>query len=288
MNESNLKLLNRYIMICKNKGLTEESLKAIKVDLRTFFKYLKNKYVADATHIDIEDFFQYCLEVRKNGQYALARKHTIINMFYETMIKKDYLDMKNPLYKVDKIKIHETHREPLTEQEMDLIFEYLEAKEDIRGLALFALFYSSGCRLTEIWQLNRDSLDFTNRQFKVLGKGQKKRLCVFSQYTKDNISKYLETRSDNLEALFVSRESNRWSKKSIQDYIKNIAKRTEIKKNVHPHILRHSAGFRCRKAGVPIEDIQIFLGHSDPGVTAKIYARGNLAEIQSKFDKVYS
>lgn len=275
-------------MNCKSKGLTKESLKAIKIDLTVFLRFIKDTHVKDISHIDIEDFLQYCLDERRNGEYAMARKYTSINMFYETMIKKDYLDTKNPMSKIDKIKIHEKHREPLTEEEMELIFKYLENKQDIRGLALFSLFYSSGCRLSEIWQLNRNSLDFNNRQFKVLGKGQKERLCVFSQHAKDKILEYLETRKDNLEALFISRENHRLSKKSIQDFVKLAAKRAGITKNVHPHILRHSAGFRCRRAGIAIENIQLLLGHSDPGITAKIYARGNLAEIQNVFDKVYS
>ncbi|WP_099192242.1 tyrosine-type recombinase/integrase [Tepidibacter mesophilus] len=288
MNPANEKLLNRYKMLCKNKGLTTESIKAIHSDLTVLLRFLGDKNLNDVTNIDLEDFLQYCMEDRQNGQYAISRKFSTINMFFQTMIKKDYLNIKNPMDKIDKIKIHPRHRDPLTEKEMEQIFKYLEDENDIRGLALYSLFYSSGCRLTEIWQLNRNNLNFNNRQFKVIGKGQKERMCVFSEYAKQNILKYIESRKDNLEALFISRENNRLSKKSIQDSIKNIAKRAGITKNVHPHILRHSAGFRCRRAGVAIENIQLFLGHSDPGVTAQIYARGNLAEVQNIFDEVYS
>lgn len=287
MNPANIKILSRYKLICNNKGLTEESIKAIcKTDIPLFLKYIGDKHLEEVTNIDIEDFIDYCTTVRKNGSYALNRKFSSLNKFFETMIKKDYLYMKNPLEKIDKIKIRKKVRGHLTEEEINILVNYIEEKKDYRGAALIALFYSSGCRLTELFQQNRNSLNLEKRQFKVLGKGQKERICIFSEDAKEKILRYLKTREDDLIPLFISREKNRWSKKSIQDYVKNISRKAGLKKNVHPHIFRHSIAMHLLQKGYPLESIQLLLGHENISTT-QVYAHGNIQDIQSKIDTFY-
>lgn len=288
MNKDNEKLLKRYEMICKNKGLTKESLKAIiNNDLTLFLRYIKDKALGEVTHINIEDFLFHCREIRGNGDASIARKYTSINMFYNTLIRKDYLDCKNPVYKVDKIKVRKKLRGHLNEEEIKTILCFLEEKRDLRGLALFSLFYSSGCRLSEIHQLNRKSLDFERKQFKVKGKGQKERPCIFSDYAKRNILNYLNSRKDNFESLFISRQNNRWSKKAIQDYVKITAKRAGISKNTFPHLIRHSIATNLLKSGHALEHIQLLLGHESISTT-QTYAKQNLNEVQNKFESFYN
>lgn len=286
MNKYNLKLLDRYEMICKNKGHTQESLKAIiKVDIPLFLKFIGDKHLEEVTHVEVEDFLFYCMNVRKNGDHALARKRTNVNMFYKTMIMKDYITCKNPCDKVDNIKIRKKFRNHLSIEEYQQILDYIDSRNDLRGGALFSLFFSSGCRLSEVWQQNRDSLNFETRRFKVLGKGQKERPCVFSQDAKERILKYLDSRTDELKPLFISRQNNRWSKKSIQDYVKKTSKRVGIKKNVHPHILRHTRAMALLKMRVPLETIQRLLGHENISTT-QVYAHSNLEDLQEDIDEI--
>lgn len=240
INNNNKKLLDRYLMICKNKGLTPNSIKAFSIDLNLFLRFLGNKNLSEVTHIDVEDFMMYCQNERNNSDWALARKYTSLNSFFNTMIKKEYLDIRNPMDKVDKVKVRKKVREYLTVDEYKQVINYLEKQNDIRGLALFSLMYSSACRISEIYQLNRDSLDFNKRQFKVIGKGLKERICFFSEDAREKILNYLNSRNDNLEPLFISREKNRWSKRAIQNYVKNTVRRTGINKTITPHCLRHS------------------------------------------------
>ncbi len=89
INNNNKKLLDRYLMICKNKGLTPNSIKAFSIDLNLFLRFLGNKNLSEVTHIDVEDFMMYCQNERNNSDWALARKYTSLNSFFNTMIKKN-------------------------------------------------------------------------------------------------------------------------------------------------------------------------------------------------------
>src|SRR5690554_6237018 len=92
-------------MIMRNKGATEESIKAMcKIDVSLFLRFIKDKKLSDVTNRDVEDFLFYCQDERKNQPQATNRKYISLNVFFKQLIRKDYLDMKNPLDKVDKAK----------------------------------------------------------------------------------------------------------------------------------------------------------------------------------------
>ncbi len=288
-NKENLQLLKRYEMIMRNRGITEESIKAMcKIDIPLFLRYIKDVDLNKITNMDVEDFLFYCQDERKNQPQSSNRKYASLNSFFKQLIRKDLLDMKNPLDKIDKAKERVKLREPLTCDDVHKIFSYIDEINDLRSGAIFSLFLGSGVRLSELWQLNRDSLDFEKKQFSVLGKGQKMRRCIFDTNAKERILKYLESRTDDSNALFYSRNHNRLSKKAIQELINKICVQCGISIKVFPHRLRHTAGHVARENGVKIEDIQVFLGHGDPGVTASIYARGDVTKIQNQFMDMYN
>lgn len=282
MNEENERLLKRYLMICQNRGLTRKTIDGFSVDMKVFLRWLGDKNIKEVTHDDCDNFLFYCQETRNNGDQALARKFTTLNSFFKTMIKKDYLD-KNPMDKLDKVKIRKKQRGHLTDNEMQQVFDYLESINDLRGLALFSLLFSSGIRLSELYQLNRDSLDFENRRFKVLGKGDKERICIFSEYAKQNILNYLGSRADNLEPLFISREQNRLSKRAIQRIVKLSVYRSGLTQEITPHCIRHSCAMSLLKKGVPLNIIQVVLGHENIATT-QIYAHNNIDDAQRIVD----
>lgn len=289
MDTNNEKLVKRYLQLCRGKGLTEKTIQGYGWDLGVFLKYIGEKDLSEVTHIDIEDFLFYCQDERKNGTDALIRKYNTINQMYETLIRKDYIEgIKNPMYKVDSIKPSGNKvKEYLTKDEIQQVFRYLDSINDLRGLAYFALTYSSGARISEIVQLTRHSLDMENRQFLTLGKGQKERICIFSEYAKECVLRYLETRKDDLKPLFISRENKAWSKSTIQQYVPRIVKEAGINKHISPHSLRHSILTNMRLEGVSIEDLQLLAGHSSIQTTQKNYTHVGLLDVRKKFDKFY-
>lgn len=272
MNQHNLQLLKIYEGIKRTAGCTKRSIEAIVWnDLRLFAEYLGDKNFEEATTLDVEGFFSYCLNERKNELETLARKQASLNAFYKTMIKKEYFNIKNPLDKIDPIKFNTKPRGYLTKQEFRQLINYLQKQNDLRGLAYVLLSYSSGCRINEIRQLNRDSLDYDKLQFQVLGKGERYRTCIFSQEAGEAVKRYLATRKDNNPALFLSREHKRWSKESIERFLRQAAKEAGIKQRVFPHLLRHTRAMHLLQDGVPLNIIQKILGHKNIGTT-QIYA----------------
>jgi integrase/recombinase XerD len=156
--------------------------------------------------MDIEDFFVYCTEDRKNTIPTLGRKYTSLNSFFNTLIKQELLPItRNPLDKVAKPKIRRKVRPYLTLEEYQQLLNYVDSIRDLRGAALVSLFFSSACRLTEIYQLNRQDLNYEARRFKVLGKGQKERICLFSEDASARVQAYISSRRDDLTALYIPR-----------------------------------------------------------------------------------
>lgn len=285
--EENFKILKIYKGICKNRGLTEKSIiHMCDIDMRLFLEFIGDKPFVDVTHVDVEDFLTHCSTVRNNLPQSLARKYTSLCSFFKTAIRQELVPIyKNPLDKVDKPKYRQKVREHLTLEEYQQLLDYVDSIGDLRGGALISFFFSSACRLTEGWQQNRDNLDYIKRQFKVLGKGDKERICVFSQDAKERILKYLESRADNNPALFRSRMGNRWSPRAIQKYLKDAGVKAGLTKNVHPHLFRHTRAMALLRQDVPLDKIQKLLGHASIATT-QIYAHNNIEDVQELIDRL--
>lgn len=284
--ESNKHLLERYRFICRGKGLTSKSIEAIcNQDLKVYLRWLRERDALSVTHQDIQDFLMYCSTERKNGDQALNRKHTNLNMFYKRLIIQMDLDIKNPVEKVDKPKIRKKVKPYLKVCEYNQMIDFLGEERNYRGLAICSMMYSSGCRLAEIHQLNRNSLDHISRRFVVTGKGQKQRQCIFSKDASDKVIAYIGARNDDNEALFITKKGNRLSEKGIQDYVKRLGKRAGVEQNVHPHLFRHGRAMQLLKAGASLETIQRLLGHESIATT-QIYAHMDYDSVQSAVDEI--
>ena len=286
---TNRQLVKRYLQLCKARGLTDKTINGYMHDLNVFLEFIKDMPLDQVTHIDIENFIFYCQEERGNGAHALNRKRNTLNGLYETLIRKDYLNMKNPLYKVDKIKVRNDRiKDFLTVDEYRQLMQYVESLGDLRGLSYISLTYSSACRISEIIQQNRDSLNFENRTFVVFGKGEERRSAIFSEEAKYWTLKYLKSRKDSLPPLYLSREKKRWSKEAIERYIKKVVAEAGINKRITPHSLRHSVLTNMRLAGASIEDLQLLAGHKNISTTQKNYTHVGLYDVKKKFDIYYS
>ncbi len=286
MNKNNRDLVSRYLSLRAN-SVTERTIGAFEDDLRVFCRFLKDKSIGDVTHQDIDAFLEYCRVDRKNGDAALSRKYNTLNKFYDTMILKEYLDMKNPMDKVERVKVRQKIRDHITLAEYKQIIKYLDEKKDYRGLALFSLFYSSGLRVSEIHRLNKLDIDFDGKEIVVIGKGQEEKAAIFSEEAKEYILKYLNTRNDDLDVLFVSREDNRLSVSAIQNFIKTAAREAGVKKNIHPHLLRHGTAMFLLDNGLPLDEIQKVLGHKNISTT-QIYARTSMRRVKKNVDNIYN
>ncbi|MDR0887432.1 MAG: tyrosine-type recombinase/integrase [Candidatus Nomurabacteria bacterium] len=169
-------------------------------------------------------------------------------------------------------------------------------KPSLRDHAIIELFFSSGLRVSELVNLNRDHINLDRREFMVRGKGNKDRPIFISQSAAASVKKYLATRDDNFEPLFLNNSPNqgtpntsgdfrRLTSRSIERIVKKYAALAGITKHVSPHTMRHSFATDILMNGADIRAVQSLLGHSSISTT-QIYTHitdNNLKEIHEKF-----
>ena len=172
----------------------------------------------------------------------------------------------------------------------------IDTETGLRDRAIIELLFSGGLRVSELCNLNRDSINLTRREFMVRGKGKKDRPIFIDQTTAEHIEEYLNARTDSLPALFLNNSSNqnipdtsgnfrRLSPRSIERIIQKYARLAGITKHVTPHTLRHSFATDLLMNGADIRSVQSLLGHANIATT-QIYTHvtdPHLKEVHEKF-----
>ena len=138
-----------------------------------------------------------------------------------------------------------------------------------RERALLEAFYSTGCRLEEMQQLNKDDIDWTDMSARVIGKGNKERVVYLSIRAAYHLKQYLASRKDDCLALFITERKpyRRLGHRQIQKDIKNIGARAGFGDKVHPHVLRHTFATLLLDNGAELSEVQHLLGHESPVTT---------------------
>ena len=200
----------------------------------------------------------------------------------------------------EKIELPKVSRKQVTFLHYDEIERLLEqidlnTEQGLRDRAIIELLFSSGLRVSELTNLNRDHINTNRREFMVRGKGKKDRPVFISENASAYVKKYLESRTDNIPPLFISYSRNnkasmsgdyrRLCSRSIQRIINKYARLAGITKHVSPHTMRHSFATDLLMNGADIRSVQIMLGHSNISTT-QIYTHvtdEHLREIHQKF-----
>lgn len=153
-----------------------------------------------------------------------------------------------------------------------------------RDKAIILFLLSTGCRISEVTQLNRTDVDFDNLVCKVLGKGNKERMVYIDAVTAMILNEYLQSRKDDSPALFVGKGSPRLSQGGIRLVLKNIQKDAQIKTTVHPHRFRRTLATNLIHRGMPIQEVARILGHEKLDTTMK-YVCLNDSDIKFSYNK---
>lgn len=203
----------------------------------------------------------------------------------------------------EKIELPKISRKQVTFLTYDEISRLLDsvpddgAPQNLRDKALIEMLFSSGLRVSELVNLNRDHINIGRREFMVRGKGQKDRPVFISQRAAEQIKTYLATRSDSLPALFINYSRNnttsnsgdyrRLSPRSIQRIIQKYAKIAGITKHVSPHTMRHSYATDLLMNGADIRSVQSMLGHSNISTT-QVYTHITDQHLRDVYEKYHS
>lgn len=203
----------------------------------------------------------------------------------------------------NKIELPKVHRKQVTFLHFDEVELVLDTVPDdgslahLRDRAILELLFSSGLRVSELINLNRDHINTKRREFMVRGKGQKDRPIFISQSAANAVDTYITARADSLAPLFLNYSRNntistegdfrRLTPRSVQRMISKYAKLAGITKHVSPHTMRHSFATDLLMNGADIRSVQSMLGHSNISTT-QVYTHVTDAHLKEVYEKFHS
>lgn len=253
----NKRLIDLFIAAKRVEGCSEKSLKYYSVTISTMLQEVGK----EIRHILTDDLRLYLTEYqakRDSSKVTIDNIRRILSSFFSWLEDEDYI-LKSPVRRIHKVKTTASIKEIYTDEELELMRDNCES---VRDLAIIDLLASTGMRVGEMVLLDREDIDFTERECIVLGKGDKERPVYFDARTKLHLRQYLDERSDENPALFVSLKApyNRLNIGGVEVRIREMGQKLGIKKT-HPHKFRRTLATTAIDKGMPIEQVQRLLGH---------------------------
>ena len=239
------------------EGCSEKSLKYYKATIEVMLDKLKK----DVNHIVTDDIRKYLTEYqerKKSSRVTVDNIRRILSSFFSWLEDEDYI-LKSPVRRIHKVKTGSNIKETYSDEALELMRDNCTEPRD---LAMIDMLASTGMRVGEMVLLNRNDIDFNERECIVFGKGNKERVVYFDARTKIHLQNYLNSRTDDNPALFVSLKTphERLKIGGIETRLREFGKQLGLHK-VHPHKFRRTLATMAIDKGMPIEQLQQLLGH---------------------------
>ena len=254
------------------KGLSQNTVDSYKSDLTKLSNYLQNQ---DLSKTNIDNFFIDMSEFNYSSS-TKKRMHSSIKNFLKYINEnEDYESID-----ISDIKLKSSKKLPevlsITDIENMINFYNHETYLDSRNRTVIDVLYSTGCRVSELCDINISDIDLDEKYLKLKGKGSKQRIVPIGSMLYKNLLQYLNVRDTFLqnrgEPLFLSKSKNKLDRTAVFRIIKKTAQNISLQTDVHPHTLRHSAATHMLEGGCDLRTVQEFLGHSSVSTT-QIYTK---------------
>lgn len=249
--------LDMFLSAKRIEGCSEKSLKYYQSTITAMLNKL-NKNVKQITTDEIRQYLTDYQVRNQSSKVTIDNIRRILSSFFSWLEDEDYI-LKSPVRRIHKVKTVSNIKETYTDEALELMRDNCT---ELRDLAMIDLLASTGMRVGEMVLLNREDIDFNERECVVFGKGNKERMVYFDARTKIHLQNYLNSRNDTESALFVSLKSphNRLKINGVEKRLRNLGQRLGINK-VHPHKFRRTLATLAIDKGMPIEQLQQLLGH---------------------------
>lgn len=279
--QTNEKLIELFLSAKRVEGCSEKSLKYYKSTIETMLDTMEK----NVQEIVTDDLRMYLTDYQKNKQSSrvtIDNIRRILSSFFAWLEDEDYI-LKSPVRRIHKVKAASTIKETYTDEVLERMRDNCD---NLRDLALIDMLASTGMRVGELVLLNREDINFTERECVVFGKGDKERVVYFDARTKIHLQNYLDTRTDSNNALFVSlrKPYNRLKIGGIEVRLRELGHRLKIPK-VHPHKFRRTLATVAIDKGMPIEQLQKLLGHQriDTTLQYAMVKQSNVKQAHRKY-----
>lgn len=249
------------------QGYSPHTLKSYSIQKNLLIRYLGDLSINEITYEDLKSYISNQMERLKLS--SVANRVRSLKALFRWIHDEGHTSI-NPASRLKEPKLGMRVPKSINEE---LIEELRESCQGSLEHALIELFYSTGCRVGEVYRMNRNQIDWERKSIIVLGKGDKEREVYFSNKCSIWLKRYLKGRLDSDPALIVTERAPRRTEiAQIRYVIKRIANRAKIETNIYPHKLRHSYAMHLLDNGAPMELIQELLGHQKLDTT-RIYAQ---------------
>ncbi|MBO5517826.1 MAG: tyrosine-type recombinase/integrase [Firmicutes bacterium] len=250
-------LIEMFIAAKRIEGCSEKTLKYYQTTIEAMASALGK----NVRHILTEDLRAYLTEYQnknRSSRVTLDNIRRILSSFFSWLEDEDYI-IKSPVRRIHKVKTTSSIKETYSDEDLEKIRDNCE---ELRDLAMIDMLASTGMRVGEMVLLNRDDINFVERECVVFGKGDKERIVYFDARAKLHLQEYLDSRTDSNPALFVTLRAphERIQIGGIEHRLREIGKRLNIPK-VHPHKFRRTLATMAIDKGMPVEQLQRLLGH---------------------------
>ena len=256
-NSSEQNLVELFLSAKRIEGCSEKSLKYYSTTIQSMLNSIGKKI----KHIQTDDIRNYLTEYqanKKSSRVTIDNIRRILSSFFSWLEDEDYI-LKSPVRRIHKVKTASNIKETYSDEAVELMRDNCT---ELRDLAIIDMLASTGMRVGEMVLLNINDIDFNERECIVFGKGSKERVVYFDARTKIHLQNYLESRTDNNPALFVSLKSphERLKIGGVEVRLRKFGRQLGINK-VHPHKFSRTLATMAIDKGMPIEQLQQLLGH---------------------------
>ena len=277
--DSNERIINTYIASMRLEGRSEKTLKQYYDALTKLLDEIP-KSIKDIRTNDIRYHLAHYQATHKVSNATVNNRRKFLSAFFVWATREEIVD-KNPMLKINSIKEKYVTKKPFSDIELAKI---RDALEDNREKALVEFLLSTGCRVSEVAGLKVGNIDFRTGECVVLGKGNKERTVYLNNKSMYYLERYLGGLVDAERPLFMNARGRGMTKQNIEELMRIIGKRAGVSK-VHPHRFRRTMATNAMKRGMPVQYIQVILGHSKLDTTM-IYCIYDKEVVKAEYLKV--
>lgn len=276
----NISYLEMFLTAKRIEGCSERTIEYYRSTIKTMLDKVELPVRKMTTEI-LREYLSKYQGLNNCGKVTIDNIRRNLSSFFSWLEEEDYI-LKNPIRRIHKVKTRKVVKEVISDENLEQLRDGCYEKRD---RAIIDILISTGIRVGELVNLNIADLDFEERECVVYGKGDKERKVYFDARTKLHIQNYLEERTDNNSALFVSLNApyERLQISGVETRLRELGRQLKIN-NIHPHKFRRTMATKAIDKGMPIEQVQKLLGHQQIDTTMQ-YAMVNQNNVKSSHRK---
>lgn len=280
---SNREYLRMFLAAKTIEGCSKRTIQYYRVTIEKMLTVM-NQPIRKISTDDMRSYLSQYQEWNGCSKVTVDNVRRNISSFFSWLEEENYI-LKSPMRRIHKIKTNQQVKEIITDEDIERLRDSCSCKRD---LAMIDLLYSTGIRVGELVNLNISDVNFEARECVVFGKGGKERKVYFDAKSKLHLQAYLSSRVDDNEALFVTLDAphDRLKISGVEIRMRSLGRSNNMKR-IHPHKFRRTMATRAIDKGMPIEQVQKILGHSQIDTTMQ-YAMVNQSNVKSSHRKYIS